>query len=72
MRAQQLGHPVRAELGAAEHRVEERRHRVRIEPGGGQDADADAIGLVFIFAGEIDAGLRGHVLGRGDRTHRHV
>ncbi len=42
------------------------RHRRRVESGGIEPLEADAIGLVFVLAGEIDLRLHRECLGRRD------
>jgi len=49
--------------------VEEAGHRSGVDPAAREQADADAVRLVFVLAGEADLGLRRHALRRGDRAH---
>ena len=72
VRAQKLWHAIRPKLRATEHRVEEGRHRVRIESSVRQHADADAVGFVLVFARESDLRLRSESLRCADRAHRCV
>ena len=63
---------VRGKAGAPAHGLEEVRHAVRIEAGGGEEAHADAIGLVFVGAREVDLLLHGRALRHGDAAERGV
>ena len=72
VRAQQFRNPVRPELGAPAHGVEEARHRRRIESGRVEQADADTVRFVLVLAREVDLRLDGEVLRRGHCAHRRV
>ena len=61
-----------ASAGAPAHGLEEVRHAVRIEAGGGEEADADAVGFVFVGAREVDLLLHGRALRHGDAAQRGV
>ena len=68
--AQELRHLDACEAGAAPEDLEEVGHRVRVEPRVGEQRDADAVGLVFIGAGEVDLLLhRGALRDRDTGLH---